>query len=316
MSHPTPNDVDHYAVAGHPVAHSQSPFIHAMFAAATQQTLRYGRLLCPLDEGGFATVIRAFAAAPGGSVGEFDAGSAVGTESAAPAQRGAARGCNVTVPFKFEAFALGARVTERAALAQAANLLRFDAEGWLADNTDGAGLVRDIEHNAGITLAGRRVLLIGAGGAAAGALGALIAARPGELVLCNRTLEKAEALAARHADMATVHGVGLKVAAIGQPGHGFDVVINASASSLQASEVPVPASALRTGALALDMMYGAAAQPFVDWARAHGAQGRDGLGMLVEQAAESFHVWRGVRPETASVLTTLRARLAAVAKSP
>ena len=148
MSHPTLNDVDHYAVAGHPVSHSQSPFIHAMFAAATQQTLRYGRLLCPLDEGGFATVIRAFAAAPGGSVGEFDAGSAVGTESAAPAERGAARGCNVTVPFKFEAFALGARVTARAALAQASNLLRFDAEGWLADNTDGAGLVRDIEHNA------------------------------------------------------------------------------------------------------------------------------------------------------------------------
>ena len=301
---------DHYAVAGHPVAHSQSPFIHALFAAATGQALRYGRLLCPLDEGGFAQAIRAFATAPGGSVGEFAA-------DAAPALSGPACGCNVTVPFKFEAFALGARATERAALAQAANLLRFDDGGWLADNTDGAGLVRDIEHNAGVPLALARVLLIGAGGAAAGALGALIAARPAELVLCNRTADKAEALAARHAPWAAAHGVRLRVASLQQPGRGFDVVVNASASSLHAGGVPVPADALRVGALALDMMYGAAAQPFVDWAAAHGARGRDGLGMLVEQAAESFFVWRGVRPDTAPVLAALQQRLAAAAgKSP
>ncbi len=297
--------IDHYAVAGHPVAHSQSPFIHAMFAAATGQAMRYGRLLCPLDEGGFAQVIRTFAGAPGGSVGEFAAD--------APVVSGSARGCNVTVPFKFEAFALGEQATERAALAQAANLLRFDAGGWLADNTDGAGLVRDIEHNAGVPLAGVRVLLVGAGGAAAGALGALIAARPADLVLCNRTVDKAEALAARHAAWATAHGVSLRVAGLQQPGCGFDVVVNASASSLHSGGVPVPAESLRTGTLALDMMYGAAAQPFMDWAAAHGARGRDGLGMLVEQAAESFFVWRGVRPDTAPVLSALEHRLAVAA---
>jgi shikimate dehydrogenase len=299
--------IDHYAVAGHPVAHSQSPLIHALFAAATAQTLRYGRLLCPLDEGGFAQAVRAFADAPGGSMGEF----VVDASAAGPATPGPARGCNVTVPFKFEAFALGAQSTERAALAQAANLLRFDAGGWLADNTDGAGLVRDIEHNAGVPLAGVRVLLVGAGGAAAGALGALIAARPAELVLCNRTVDKAEALATRHADWAAAHGVSLRVASLQQPGCGFDVVVNASASSLHSGSVPVPAASLRTGTLALDMMYGVAAQPFMDWAAAHGARGRDGLGMLVEQAGESFFVWRGVQPDTAPVLVALQQRLAA-----
>lgn len=302
------NNIDHYAVAGHPVAHSQSPFIHAMFAAQTGQSLRYGRLLCPLGEGGFASTVHDFAASRGGSVGEFDAcGSSADAANVS-------RGCNVTVPFKFEAFALGHRHSERALLAQAANLLRFDADGWLADNTDGAGLVRDIEHNAGVSLAGSRVLLIGAGGAAAGALGALIAARPAEVVLCNRTVDKAEALAARHAAWADTHGVRLQSASLQQPGSAFDVLINASASSLNAGEVPVPASALREGTLALDMMYGAAARPFVEWAAAHGARGRDGLGMLVEQAGESFFIWRGVRPDTAPVLAALQHKLAAAAK--
>jgi len=304
------NDIDHYAVAGHPVAHSQSPFIHAMFAAQTGQSLRYGRLLCPLDEGGFASTVRDFAASRAGSLGEFDPCAVPG------AAAGVARGCNVTVPFKFEAFALGKRHSERALLAQAANLLRFDADGWLADNTDGAGLVRDIEHNAGVAMKGLRVLLVGAGGAAAGALGSLISARPAELVVCNRTVDKAEALAARHAASAGAHGVRLQSASLQQPGSAFDVLINASASSLHAGEIPVPASALREGTLALDMMYGTAARPFVDWAAAHGARGRDGLGMLVEQAAESFFVWRGVRPDTDAVLTALQHKLAAAAKSP
>ncbi|HSM21094.1 MAG TPA: shikimate dehydrogenase, partial [Rubrivivax sp.] len=150
---------DRYAVLGNPVAHSRSPFIHAAFAHQTGQHIEYGRVLCPLD--GFAAALREFAGGRGG-------------------RGGPARGCNVTVPFKFQALRLAARRSERAALAGAANTLRFDAEGWFADNTDGVGLVRDIEHGAGVALAGRRVLLIGAGGAAAGVLGPLLEARPAE----------------------------------------------------------------------------------------------------------------------------------------
>lgn len=282
---------DRYAVAGHPVEHSQSPFIHAEFARQTGQAIDYGRLLCPLD--GFADTVRAFAA---------------------DRSAGAVRGCNVTVPFKFEAFALAARRTPRAELAQAANTLRFDAHaagGWLADNTDGVGLVRDIERNAGVPLAGRRVLLIGAGGAAAGALGPLLEARPAALVVANRTRAKAQALVARHADMA--QGASLSACSPDEAGVGFDVVINATASSLQGADIPVEARVLAPGALALDMMYGPAARGFLAWAESHGARGRDGLGMLVEQAAEAFFVWRGVRPDTAPVLAALRARLAAKA---
>jgi shikimate dehydrogenase len=282
---------DRYAVAGHPVEHSQSPFIHAEFARQTGQSIDYGRLLCPLD--GFAATVRAFAA---------------------DRSAGTVRGCNVTVPFKFEAFALAARRTPRAERAQAANTLRFDADeagGWLADNTDGIGLVRDIERNAGVSLAGRRVLLIGAGGAAAGALGPLLQARPAALVVANRTRAKAEALVARHLDLAS--DVALSAGTPDEAGAGFDVVINATASSLQGAQIPVDACVLAPGALALDMMYGPAAQGFLVWAEAHGARGRDGLGMLVEQAAEAFFVWRGVQPDTAPVLAALRARLAAKA---
>lgn len=302
--------MDHYLVAGHPVAHSQSPFIHTLFAQATRQALRYGRLLCPIDEeGGFARLVRAFAASTRGTVGEFE-------DTPPGAILGPARGCNITVPFKFEAYQLAARHTERALLAQAANVLSFEPEdrgGWLADNTDGAGLVRDIEHNAAVPLAGQRVLLIGAGGAAAGALGPLISARPAALVLCNRTADKAQALVDRHRDWASAHTVALSTAPLQDPGAGFDVVINASASSLQASAPPIPASALRPGTLALDMMYGTAAAPYLRWAASHGARGRDGLGMLVEQAAEAFLLWRGVRPDTAPVLHALQQRLAAAA---
>ncbi len=282
---------DRYAVAGNPVAHSQSPFIHAEFARQTGQALVYERLLCPLDH---------FAATIGHFAGDTSAGRV--------------RGCNVTVPFKFEAFALAARRTPRAELAQAANTLRFDAEGdggWLADNTDGVGLVRDIESNAGVPLAGRRVLLIGAGGAAAGALGTLLDARPSELVVANRTLAKAQALVERH--RAAAGATTLSAREPGDCGEAFDVVVNATASSLQGAEIPVGPAVLAPGALALDMMYGPAAQGFLGWAAAHGARGRDGLGMLVEQAAEAFFVWRGVRPNTAPVLAALRDRLAAKA---
>jgi shikimate dehydrogenase len=277
---------DRYFVLGHPVAHSQSPVIHAEFARATGEDIDYGRRLCPLD--GFAAAVRSLATDP---------------------QDGPVRGCNVTVPFKFEAFALASRHTPRAALAGAANTLHFDADGWLADNTDGAGLVRDIEHNAARPIGGKRVLLIGAGGAAAGVLGPLIERRPAAIVVANRTRDKAAALVQRHARWAGEHGVALSASGLADAGAAFDLVLNASASSLQGATVPVDAQVLAPGALAVDLMYGPAAEPFLDWARVHGATPRDGLGMLVEQAAEAFHLWRGVRPQTAPVLAALRRRL-------
>mgnify|MGYP000149614340 CR=1 FL=1 len=282
--HPNPtlnsdSKLDRYAVLGNPVAHSRSPFIHAAFAAQTGQALEYGRLLCPLE--GFADAVRTFA----------DSG---------------ARGCNVTVPFKLAARRVAQHASKRAMLAGAANTLSFREDGWFADNTDGVGLVRDIEGNAGVPLAGQRVLLVGAGGAGAGVLGPLIAAGPASVVVVNRTEGKAAALAHRHADWARRHGVDLQVSTLADPGNGFGVVLNASASSLAGQESPVPAAVLAPGALALDLMYGPAAAPFLAWARAAGAVPRDGLGMLVEQAAEAFHIWRGVRPLTSPVLNALR----------
>jgi len=280
--------MDRYAVVGNPIEHSQSPFIHALFAKLTGQDLGYERLLSPLD--GFETTVRAFAEAGG-------------------------RGCNITVPFKGEAWSLAPRRSPRALMAGVANTLRFDAEGWWADNTDGVGLVRDITQTAAVPLAQRRVLLVGAGGAASGVLGPLLAQRPAQLVIANRTLDKAVALAEQFAATAREHGVALASATLDAPGTAFDVVINGSASSLQGSASPVPASVLREGSLALDMMYGPAARGFLDWAAQHGAVGRDGLGMLVEQAAESFAAWRGVQPETAPALAALRGHLAALGKA-
>jgi shikimate dehydrogenase len=280
-------NLDRYVVAGNPVEHSRSPAIHAAFARQTGQALEYGRLLCPLD--GFAATVRGFAAEPG------------------------ARGCNVTVPFKFEAWALAGKRTPRAELAGAVNTLRFDGngngdtDGWLGDNTDGIGLVRDVEGNAGVAIAGARVLVIGAGGGAAGAVGALLGARPAELVIANRTVDKARELAARHAGVSA--STRLAAAPLADCGRGFDLVVNATATSLQGGLSPVGAEVLRPGTLVLDMMYGAAARPFLAWAASHGATGRDGLGMLIEQAAEAFLLWRGVRPATAEVLADLRRRV-------
>lgn len=275
---------DLYAVLGNPVAHSRSPFIHAAFARQTGQQLEYGRVQCAAD--GFADAVRAFAARGG-------------------------RGCNVTMPFKFEALALAARASDRARLAGAANVLSLDAAGWQADNTDGIGLMRDIEQGAGVNVAGLRVLLVGAGGGAAGVLGPLLAVRPAELVVVNRTVRKAQELVERHAAVARNGGVALSARPLDDCGAGYDVVLNASASSLQGATSPVAVEVLKPGALALDLMYGAAAQPFLDWAQCAGAVPRDGLGMLVEQAAEAFQIWRGVRPQTAPVLAALRAELAA-----
>ena len=283
-THPT-----RLAVIGNPVAHSRSPQIHARYAQASGHAVDYTRIEAPLD--GFVATVRAFA----------DAG---------------ARGCNVTVPFKGEAFTACTRLTERAQRAGAVNTVRFDGDGWLGDNTDGAGLVNDIERNAGVALRGKRVLLLGAGGAAAGALDALLGARPAVLVVANRTLARAHALADRFAQRAAQFEVALSVAPLDAPGTGFDVLVNGTAASLQAEVPPLPAGTLRPGALALDMMYGAASLPFLRWARAQGAVARDGLGMLVEQASEAYQVWLGVRPDTFDVLAALRREVdAAVAAS-
>ena len=279
--------MDKYFVLGNPVAHSKSPLIHARFAALTGQTLQYERLLAPLD--GFAATL-------------------------AQLINDEACGCNVTVPFKFEAFQAASTQSERAQLAQAANTLSFDEGRIHADNTDGVGLVNDIQINAGVALAGRDVLLIGAGGAAAGALGALLAAGPRRLVLVNRTRARADALVARHKAHPSMQQALQKTELtahdlLGLSGD-FDVIINASASSLAGASVPVDRRVLKPGALACDMMYGPAAATFMDWARANGAIARDGLGMLVEQAAEAFALWRKVRPPSAQVLRELRLLLA------
>lgn len=274
--------MDSYCVLGNPVEHSKSPWIHARFAELTGQRLQYGRRLAPL--GGFAETVRAFRAEGG-------------------------KGCNVTLPFKFEAARLATELTPRAALAQASNTLRFDGKQVLGDNTDGIGLVNDIQGNAGVALAGKDVLLVGAGGGAAGVLGPLLQAGPARVVVCNRTREKARALVERHAQLARERGVQLTASGLDDVPGAFDVVVNASASSLSGGAIPVPAGVLKPGALAVDMMYGPAARGFMDWAAAHGAVPRDGLGMLVEQAAEAFLLWRGVRPPSAQVLAELRTTL-------
>ncbi|MFL6630102.1 MAG: shikimate dehydrogenase [Vitreoscilla sp.] len=268
------------AVVGNPVSHSRSPQIHARFAQATGLAVDYTRIEAPLDA--FVATLRAFAET-------------------------GARGCNVTVPFKGEAFAACARLSERARRAEAVNTIVFEADGWFGDNTDGAGLVRDIELNAGVPLQGKRVLVLGAGGAAAGALDPLLAARPAALVVANRTAAKAQAMIERFAAGAARLDVPLSAASsLEAPGADFDVLVNATAASLQAAVPPLPAGTLRPGALALDMMYGAATLPFLRWARAQGAVARDGLGMLVEQASEAFFVWMGQRPATFQVLADLR----------
>ncbi|MCL4768882.1 MAG: shikimate dehydrogenase [Burkholderiaceae bacterium] len=279
MTRPT----DLYCVMGNPVEHSRSPWIHARFAELTGQALAYERRLVPLD--GFGAALRDFAQAGG-------------------------RGCNITVPFKLEAAQAASVRSERVQLAGAANTLSFIDGAIHADNTDGLGLVADIEQGADFALAGRDVLLVGAGGAAAGALGPLLAAGPRRVVVANRTLERAQALVQSHAALAALQKTELLAQSPQALEHDFDLIINATASSLAGAEVPVPARVLRPGSLAYDMMYGPAAEGFLGWAREHGATPRDGLGMLVEQAAEAFRIWRGVRPPSGQVLAELRALMA------
>jgi len=275
--------MDSYCVFGHPIEHSKSPWIQARFAELTGQTLQYEKTWVPLDA--FNATVHAFRAAGG-------------------------KGCNVTLPFKTEAAALATECSPRVALAQACNALKFDGEHIYGENTDGLGLVTDLVTNAGFSLQGRRILLIGAGGASAGVLGPLLAQKPHCIWVANRSVDKAIHLVARHASLATSEGVDCQAFGLTHEAilsQSFDLVINASSSSLQQAALPMPATVLQPNGLACDLMYGPAAQGFLEWARAHGTEARDGLGMLVEQAAASFQLWRGVQPPTQEVLAELRA---------
>ena len=271
---------DRYAVTGHPIGHSKSPFIHRRFAAVTGQGVRYVALACPLD--GFEEVVRRFR----------DAGGL---------------GMNVTLPFKEEAFALADVRTPRAELAGAVNTLSFRGDGAIrGDNSDGVGLIRDLRDNQGVALARRRILMVGAGGAARGVLPAILEERPHRLVVVNRSPERATELAARFA------GDPVEACGFGDLGGvAFDIVINATSGGLSGERAPpVPISALRPGGAAYDMVYAPEPTAFLLWGRAAGASvAVDGVGMLVEQGAESFRLWRGVRPPTRRVIEALRAEL-------
>jgi shikimate dehydrogenase len=269
---------DRYAVIGNPIEHSKSPQVHALFAQQTRQAIRYERLLAPVDH--FADCVHEFIAQGG-------------------------RGANVTVPFKLEAFALAQELTPRAKAAGAVNTLSFSADGIKGDNTDGTGLVRDIARNAGAPLRDRSVLLLGAGGAARGVILPLIEESIAYLVVANRTQPRAMALAKEFSD----GGISVSSAAFDQLDQCFDVIINATSASLDSELPPLPDCVFGPQTLAYDMMYGAQPTIFMQHAAQRGAAVRDGLGMLIEQAAESFFVWRGVRPETAPVYQWLRGQL-------
>lgn len=270
---------DRYAVIGHPVAHSKSPLIQEAFAQQTAQDMTYECILAPLD--GFAETLNSMSKA-------------------------GFRGANVTVPFKIEAFHLATRLTPRAMDAGAVNTLKFTPEGLVGDNTDGVGLVRDIQQNLAIAIAGKRVLLIGAGGAAEGVLHPVLEQQPSLLVITNRTLDKALSMVKKVEEQGEFRYVSVQAQAFEDlQGQAFDIVINATSAGLSDSELPLPAGVFAPGALAYDMLYGRET-PFMKFARAQQARVTDGLGMLIEQAAESFYLWRGIRPQTAGLITALR----------
>jgi shikimate dehydrogenase len=267
----------HYVVIGNPVAHSKSPLIHTAFAQQTGQDVCYERLLAPLD--GFVNAVRNFQAEGG-------------------------NGANVTVPFKEAAWQLADTMTPRARLAGAANTLVFTDLGIHADNTDGVGLVTDIQKNLGYALAGRRVLVMGAGGAARGVIAPILAALPAFVVIANRTMAKAEALRTLFTPFGIVEAANYQALA----GMQFDCVINATSASLAGQVIDLPDALFATGSLVYDMMYAVQPTPFMQYAQQHGAaQVADGLGMLVEQAAVAFYLWQGVMPDTHTVISHLRA---------
>lgn len=270
-----PGTMDRYVVIGNPVAHSRSPEIHARFARETGEVLAYERLL--VEPGDFAR-----------AAGEFFAAGGLGA--------------NVTLPFKVDAFAFARERTARASQAGAVNTLAVRGGVILGDNTDGAGLVRDLVANLGLDLAGRRILLLGAGGAARGVVGPLLALAPALLVIANRTPDRARELARAFSAAGPVRPAGLDAM-----GAGYDLVVNATSTSTRGEPLALPAGVLAPGATVYDMAYGEPARAFLEGARAAGARTSDGLGMLVEQAAESFFLWRGKRPDTAGVIAALRA---------
>ena len=272
---------DKYAVIGNPIAHSKSPLIHKMFAEQTGQDIGYEAIEAPLD--GFAATIGRL-------------------------RKEGYKGCNVTVPFKFEAFNLTPFGKQQAQDANAANTLTFEGNKIIADNTDGIGLVRDIEQNLGVSLQGKRVLLMGTGGAARGVQMPLVLAKIRRLVIATRSIEKAEEmLMYGHQHYGKLFGMEIVAKNYSDLGdEQFDLVINATSAGLTDSEISLPETIFAPGALAYDMMYGRET-PFMKFAREQGAAiVSDGLGMLVEQAAEAFCIWRGVRPDTAPVLARLR----------
>jgi shikimate dehydrogenase len=273
---------DRYAVIGHPVSHSRSPFIHSRFAAQTNQDLVYTTIDASPAE--FERVVREFFASGG-------------------------KGLNVTVPHKEAAVQLVDELTPRARRAGAVNTLALRKEGGLlGDNTDGAGLARDLVNNHGISIAGRRVLLLGAGGAARGVLAPLLGLKPSQLCIVNRTVQRALDLASAFSDMGKVSAISYEDLAGNR--QAWDIVINATAASLSGELPLLPASIVSSNSICYDLAYARDETPFVRWAHQRGvARAVDGLGMLVEQAAESFYLWRGVRPDTPSVLSALTAEL-------
>ncbi|MBI3898806.1 MAG: shikimate dehydrogenase [Gammaproteobacteria bacterium] len=268
---------DRYAVMGNPVAHSKSPAIHAQFAHQFRHHLEYTAI--QVDVGGLPQAVAQFQAVGG-------------------------KGLNITVPFKLDAFRLAEHLSDRAKLAGAVNTLKFDGAGQIfGDNTDGAGLVHDIEKNLNVALKGKQILLLGAGGAGRGVLGPLLKHHPARIVIANRTVVKARELADVFAGHGQVDGCSFD----DLRGKHFDIVINGTSASLQGEVPNLPATLFARDALAYDMMYGDKPTRFMEWASLHGAERvSDGLGMLVEQAAESYFIWRGVRPQTPAVIALLR----------
>ncbi len=268
--------VDDYAVMGNPITHSKSPLIHAQFAEQTQQALNYTAM--HVDLGSFEQAVSNFAASGG-------------------------KGLNITVPFKQQAWALADERSQRAERAGAVNTLIFKDKKIIGDNTDGVGLVRDLLENKNLELAGRRILLMGAGGAARGVLLPLLNQQPLQLTIVNRTAEKAKDLADAFSDMGELVGCGYDALA----GQSFDLLINATAASLQGQLPPLADGIIAAGGACYDMMYSKEPTTFMRWCQQQGADKvYDGLGMLVEQAAESFYLWRGVRPQTREVIESLR----------